>query len=318
MFFLEIMANESPFVVPLEMAKRHDNYKRSRDMSQQHQEDDQAGPDEDNGDHAMVEGSRVQNIIIQNQTLMMRALTSICQYFDKMNQRLLLNEEEPKRPRKKARTDYLLVEDEDCLIYRYELLCLSTFLMTDAGLKHVLMLDFNGAWIIVINVESLASEVSSMMKTGKDLAHMKRRRLNKNGTRPLAVFSKPSVMDILKYQLPCLGLHQYKSSIESRWPKVKLNYVAIFNGASWIKRWRDLAISNPQDVKHWYNDLSSWEHEEIDMTETQKRGWLTCQKYIPNGLYDLPDEDEAVDSANLAITTEIEINFGWHVLLAKE
>ncbi len=311
------MANESPFVVPTELAKRHDNYKRSRDMSQQHQEDDHDG--DDDGDQVMVEGSRVQHNIIRNQMLMAKTLTSIWKYFEKLNQKLLLAEEEqPKRPKKKLRTDHLLVEDDDCLIYRYELLCISTFLMTDVGLKHVLMLDFNGSWVIVINAASLAVEISQLMKTGKDLAHMKRRRLNKNGTKPLAVYSKPSVIDILKYQLPCLGLHQYKSSIEARWPNVKLNNVVIFNGASWIKRWKDLTISNPQDVKFWYNDLSTWEHEEIEMSETQKRGWLTCHKYIPNGLYDLPDEDDVIDSDNLSITTEIEINFGWHVIVPKE
>ena len=205
-------------------------------------------------------------------------------------------------------------------MYRYELVFISTFLMTSLGLKSVLMVDFDKSWVVIINIKELHKQLSQMMKKGEALSHFERRRKNKAG-KYLRTFAIASLPDILKRHVDSLGNMNYKKIITKKWPNVSMQHVVIFSGEQWLSRWRELIVTNMYDVKRWRRDMN-WErkHDEEDMFEEERRGWLTCRKYIPNGLFSEEEEEHEEEERhfdeNLPTLTPFTIEFGWYVRLS--
>jgi hypothetical protein len=177
------------------------------------------------------------------------------------------------------------------------------------------MTEFKNVWAVIINMFTLSKDLGVLLKNGNELGHMKRLRMNTSGDKPLRTFSMGNLFKILTQNITPLGYKQHKSIIKERWGEaIKFQHVVVFDGLEWVARWKELMMSNAKDVKRWYNDLSTWEHEELNISEQEKRGWLACSKHIPHGLYDLSEDegDDASSDANFAI------DFGWHVLFTKE
>lgn len=282
----------SPFVVDRSQLEAHDEMEGSRDMLE-----------------------RMPEQLNQNHLLFTQVMMEMLRYLEKLNGRD--NPKKRKRDsdnKKKPHRDRLLLEDEEILVFRYELVFISTFLMTHKGLESVYMVDFNKSWVIIINTYELSTTLAKLMKKGEILSHFERRRKNKNGSKALRTFSKPNIVEILKRNMTPLGLYNYKDAVANRWPNVKSEHIVIFNGEEWLSRWQGLMHTNIQDVKHWRSDLSTWKIDQRPLSEQEKRGWLTCRTFIPHGLYQEEEEDEVED---VQIQTPLTIDFGWCVSLLE-
>jgi hypothetical protein len=218
-----------------------------------------------------------------------------------------------KSSKKKRKRDHLLLEDDDTLIWRSELVFISTFLMTQIGLESVCMVNFDASWVVIIDVVGLTRKLSKLMKKGDLLAHYERKRKSHKGN-TLRTFSVSSVVDILKRHINALGIYNFKTTIENRWPGIKCQDVMIFSGSAWLERWRELMRTNEQEVKRWRSELSTWKMETVEMSEYEKKGWLTCHKFIPHGLFHEEEEMEDI----VPFTTPFKVEFGWCVSLQGE
>jgi hypothetical protein len=128
----------SPFVVDRGSINGHDNYQGSRDLSQQQQQQQLTAP----------------------LMLMMQVLQEMLKLMQCMREEVMLRlpkkrlleeeeggeeDEEPKE-RKKNKKPKLMKKvegDVQCRVLNYELVLISTFLMTRVGLESVCMLEFN-------------------------------------------------------------------------------------------------------------------------------------------------------------------------------
>jgi hypothetical protein len=321
-------------IVQSQSNDRHGKQSQSIDQHAKKSQHEQKSQHDEKGQHDEERSLMAPVSNIGHNEMMTQVMTEMLKFLKTLNDRFGMpifeegefpiskkrkevEEESSKKSKKRKKRDHLLLEEEDTLVYRYELVFISTFLMTNIGLKSVLMVDFNKAWVIIINIKELHKQLTRMMKKGEALSHFERRRTSKSG-KSLRTFAIASIPDILKRHLDPLGNMNYKKAILKKWPGLSMQHVVIFSGEQWLTRWRELMSTNMHDVKRWRSDMN-WEQEqeeeqeEIYLTEDERRGWLTCHKFIPNGLY-CEDEPEDLDT-NLPIQTPFSIDFGWHVVL---
>jgi hypothetical protein len=306
----------SPFVVDRGSINGHDNYQGSRDLSQQQQQQQQ-----------LTAPLMLMMQVLQEMLKLMQCMRE--EVMLRLPKKRILEEEEEeeledelkerKKKKKKPKLMKKVEGDVQCRVFNYELVLISTFLMTRVGLESVCMLEFNKTWAVAVNLTVLSKKLAELMKKNGMLSHVERRQMNKNGTKPLRTFSKASLKDVLKRQMTPLGLFNYNTTVKQLWPEIKTSDLLLFDGEEWVDRWRQLLISNPQDVKHWKNEFSSWEcNVEVDQV-SQCQGWIACRRVIPDGLFHIRDaaaaaEEEEEEEEREEEGHHVNVEFGWRVI----